>query len=53
MFKISTEQVNAILAYLSKRPYGEVFQIVGLLRSLETIEKPKTDKPKKLDPVHK
>jgi len=38
MFKISTEQVNAILAYVGKRPYVEVAKIVNILQSLEKLE---------------
>jgi len=37
--EISDEQRKQLLAYLSKRPYGEVFTLVAMLVSL----KPKTN----------
>ena len=38
--EITDEQRKTLLAYLSKRPYAEVFQLVAMLVSL----KPKTAK---------
>jgi hypothetical protein len=38
--EITDEQRKTLLAYLSKRPYAEVFQLVAMLVSL----KPKTPK---------
>ena len=35
MYKITDEQRKALLAYLSKRPYAEVFQLVAMLVSLK------------------
>ena len=37
--EITDEQRKTLLAYLSKRPYAEVFQLVAMLVSL----KPKTN----------
>ena len=37
--EITDEQRKTILAYLSKRPYAEVFQLVAMLVSM----KPKTN----------
>lgn len=45
MYNISKEQLGAVLGYLAKRPYNEVFQLVGLLQSLKPVEeKDKEDK---------
>lgn len=38
MFKISVEQLNELAKYLASRPYGEVFQIIQMISSLEKIE---------------
>ena len=43
--EITDEQRKTLLAYLSKRPYAEVFQLVAMLVSL----KPKTNGKQKDD----
>ena len=46
--EITDVQRKAILAYLSKRPYAEVFQLVAMLVSLKP-DPPKTNGKKKDD----
>ena len=48
MFKISQEDRQKFLKYLSSRPYAEVFQLVALVVGLKPIENSKDkDKEKK------
>ena len=45
MRKISEEQLQLLISYLGKQPYGEVFKILGMLLSLPLVEtKDKKDK---------
>ena len=44
--EITDEQRKQLLAYLSKRPYAEVFQMVAMLVSLKPKPKPKNGKEK-------
>ena len=37
-YEITVEEINKLLAYLSKCPYGEVFPLVQLLTTLQKIE---------------
>ena len=41
--EITDEQRKTLLAYLSKRPYAEVFQLVAMLVSLKPKTKGKKD----------
>ena len=45
MKKITNEQINTLLKYLSSRPYVEVYQLIQLLGSLPEVEG-KNDKQK-------
>lgn len=38
MYKISEEQIKALLNYLASKPYGEVFEGIKMLQSLEKIK---------------
>lgn len=38
MYKITTDQLNALANYLANRPYGEVNGLIQMLSSLEKIE---------------
>lgn len=38
MYKISEEQVKALLNYLASKPYGEVHEGIKMLQSLEKVE---------------
>ena len=44
--EITDEQRKQLLSYLSKRPYAEVFQLVGMLVSLKPKSKPSNGKEK-------
>jgi len=45
MRKISEEQLQQLINYLSRQPYNEVFKIMGMLLSLPLVEiKDKKDK---------
>ena len=44
--EITDEQRKTILAYLSKKPYAEVFQLVAMLVSLKPKPKPTNGKDK-------
>ena len=44
--EITDEQRKQLLAYLSKRPYAEVFTLVAMLVSLKPKPKPKNGKDK-------
>jgi hypothetical protein len=47
-YVITEQQVNAVLKYLSSRPYVEVFQLVSLLQNLTMQEREeKTEKKDK------
>ena len=48
MFKISQEDRQKFLKYLSSRPYAEVFQLVAMLVGLKPLENSK-DKDEKKD----
>jgi hypothetical protein len=46
MYKITEQSAQAILDYLSKRPYVEVFQLVRIIQGLEILQEVKAeDKP--------
>lgn len=32
---IEEDQANKILQYLTKRPFGEVFQLIGIIQTME------------------
>ena len=38
MFVISKEDAERILNYLATKPYGEVFQLIGILQTMKPIE---------------
>lgn len=40
-FKVEASALQATLNYLSSRPYGEVVQLIGLLRQSKPIESEK------------
>jgi len=45
MYKIEKKVAQAILEYLARQPYAEVFSLVQALQKLEEIkEKPKSEK---------
>jgi hypothetical protein len=44
--EITDEQRKELLAYLSRRPYAEVFQLVAMLVSLKPRSKPSNGKEK-------
>ena len=35
MFKLTEEQRNELIAYMYRRPYGEVAQLIAMLASLK------------------
>ena len=47
MFTITEEQRKELLAYMFRRPYGEVATLIGMLASLKPVESKKDDKSKK------
>ena len=49
MFKISQEDRQKLLKYLSNRPYAEVFQLVALVIALKPIENSKRKEEDKKD----
>ena len=49
MFKISQEDRQKLLKYLSNRPYAEVFQLVALVIALKPIENSKKKEEDKKD----
>ena len=38
MRKISEEQLQQLISYLSRQPYNEVFKILGMLLNLPLVE---------------
>lgn len=36
-FEITLDQINALLNYLSQRPYAEVYQLISLLSNLPRV----------------
>jgi len=49
MYKISQENRQLILKYLSLRPYAEVFQLVALIVGLKPLENGKEKEEDKKD----
>ena len=49
MFKISQDDRQKLLKYLSNRPYAEVFQLVALVIALKPIENSKKKEEDKKD----
>ena len=47
MFKLTEEQRKELIAYMYRRPYGEVAQLIAMLASLKPNKVEKDDKPKK------
>jgi hypothetical protein len=45
-FKITEQQAQAILNYLSTCPYGQVYQLVAILMNLEEIKEQKNGNSK-------
>ena len=50
MYKISNENRQLMLKYLSTRPYAEVFQMVAMLVGLKPIENSKDKEKEKNEP---
>ena len=49
MYKISQDDRQKLLKYLSNRPYAEVFQLVALVIALKPIENSKKKEEDKKD----
>lgn len=43
-YKVKENVINALLAYLSNQPYGEVHELIAVLQQSQPIEE---EKPKK------
>jgi len=55
MFKISIQELQALLNYLQKKPYIETAALIAMIQKLESmdkkiesVDKKKEDKPRKL-----
>ena len=49
MFKISIQELQALLNYLQKKPYIETASLIAMIQKLEKMEEnKKEDKPKKV-----
>ena len=49
MFKISIQELQALLNYLQKKPYIETATLIAMIQKLEKMEEnKKEDKPKKV-----
>ena len=49
MFKISIQELQALLNYLQKKPYIETAALIAMIQKLEKMEEnKKEDKPKKV-----